>query len=149
MTNPAYLIPDAGQAIQMLLNATLQGNVPETTLMLAAVRGSQINGGSACLYADLLRAEKAGVTDGQLATVAAWRQSPYFTDAERAALALAEAAARMDDKSDHAVPDALWNDLAEHYDEQQRAVLILWIACSGLFNIITNIIQEPAGTTWS
>jgi AhpD family alkylhydroperoxidase len=146
MTNPSRVIPDAGDAIQRLLQATLQDVVPETTLMLAAVRGSQINGGSACLYADILRARKAGVADNQLATVIAWRQSPYFTDAERAVLALTESAVRMNDRIGPAVPDPIWDDVVEHYDEQQRAILILWIACSNLFNTINNIIQEPAGT---
>ncbi|SCL72650.1 alkylhydroperoxidase AhpD family core domain-containing protein [Micromonospora citrea] len=153
MANPAYLVPDAGHAIGALMRAMQhdmeQGVVPAATLMLAAVRGSQINGGSACLYADAAEARKAGVTDDQLITVAAWRQSPYFTDAERAALALAEAATRMNDQSDDAVPDAVWNELVEHYDERQRATLILWMATSNLFNTINNIIKDPAGTTWN
>ncbi|GLW89954.1 carboxymuconolactone decarboxylase family protein [Actinokineospora globicatena] len=110
------------------------------------MRRSQINGGSACLYADAAEARKAGATDDQLTTVAAWRDAPFFTDAERAALALAEAAARI---SDRPVPDAVWDDLLKHYDDRQRAVLILWTATSALFNTINNIIQEPAGTTWT
>lgn len=93
MANPAYLVPEAGHAIGDLMRAMQhdmeKGIVPAATLMLAAMRGSQTNGGSACLYADAAEARKAGVTDDQLITVAAWRQSPYFTDAERAALALA------------------------------------------------------------
>jgi AhpD family alkylhydroperoxidase len=150
MTNPAYLVPDAADAIQSLLRAAMRPDiVPRTTLMLAAVRGSQLNGGSACLYADTAAARKAGVTDDQLTTVAAWRQSPFFTDAERAALALAEAAARMNDQPTDAIPDAVWNELVDHYDERQRATLILWIATSNLFNTINNIITEPAGTTWT
>ncbi|MGP3937459.1 carboxymuconolactone decarboxylase family protein [Nonomuraea sp. KM88] len=153
MANPAYLVPDAGHAIGALMQAMQhdmeQGIVPAATLMLAAMRGSQINGGSACLYADAAEARKAGVTDDQLITVAAWRQSPYFTDAERAALALAEAATRMNDRSGDAIPDAVWDELVEHYDERQRATLILWMATSNLFNTINNIINDPAGTTWN
>ncbi|WP_206068669.1 carboxymuconolactone decarboxylase family protein [Nonomuraea composti] len=72
------------------------------------------------MYADAAEARKAGVTDDQLITVAAWRQSPYFTDAERAALALAEAATRMNDRAGDAIPDAVWDELVEHYDERQR-----------------------------
>jgi AhpD family alkylhydroperoxidase len=153
MTNPAYLAPDAGHAIQALMQAMQhdieQGIVPPTTLMLAAMRGSQINGGSACLYADAAEARKVGVTDDQLTTVAASRQSPFFTDAERAALGLAEATARMNDQSGDPIPDAIWDDLVKHYDERQRATLILWIATSNLFNTINNIIKDPAGTTWN
>ncbi|RFU41667.1 carboxymuconolactone decarboxylase family protein [Actinomadura logoneensis] len=153
MTNPAYLVPEAGRAIQSLMQAMAKdmadGVVPASTLMLAAMRGSQINGGSACLYADAAEARKAGVTDDQMNAVAAWRQSPFFTDAERAALALAEAATRMNDRSDAAIPDAVWDGLVEHYDERQRATLILWTATSNLFNTINNIINDPAGTTWN
>ncbi|MBM7774739.1 AhpD family alkylhydroperoxidase [Actinokineospora baliensis] len=148
MTNPAHVIPVAGQAIQTLTQALQQDIVPLTTLMLTAVRASQINSGSACLHADITEARKAGVTEDQLATVAAWRDSPFFTEAERAALALAEAAARQSDRSTDAVPDALWDDLVTHYDVWQRAVLILWIATSNLFNTINNVIREPGGTTW-
>lgn len=153
MTNPAYLVPEAGQAIEALMQAMLtdmeKGIVPATTLMLAAMRGSQINGGSACLSADAAEARKAGATDDQMTTVAAWRQSPFFTDAERAALALAEAATRMNDRSGEAIPDTVWEELTQHYDERQRATLILWIATSTLFNTINNVINEPAGTTWN
>ncbi|MEU1385946.1 MULTISPECIES: carboxymuconolactone decarboxylase family protein [unclassified Nonomuraea] len=153
MTNPAYLVPDAGQAIQALFQAMRHdmedGVVAPATLMLAAMRGSQINGGSACLYADAAEARKAGVTDDQLTSVAAWRQSPFFTDAERAALALAEAAARMNDRSADAIPDAIWDELVKHYDERQRATLILWMATSNFFNTVNNIIKDPAGTTWA
>ncbi|MEU4579727.1 carboxymuconolactone decarboxylase family protein [Nonomuraea sp. NPDC023979] len=153
MTNPAYLVPDAGQAIQALFQAMghdmEQGIIAPATLMLVAMRGSQINGGSACLYGDAAEARKAGVTDDQLITVAAWRQSPFFTDAERAALALAEAATRMNDRSADAIPDAVWDELVKHYDERQRATLILWMATSNFFNTVNNIIQDPAGTAWS
>ncbi|MEU4542114.1 carboxymuconolactone decarboxylase family protein [Nonomuraea dietziae] len=152
MTNPAYLVPHAGQAIQDLFLAMRhdmeQGVIAPATLMLAAMRGSQINGGSACLYADVAEARKAGVTDDQLIAVAAWRQSPFFTDAERAVLALAEAAARMNDQSADAIPDAIWDELVKHYDERQRATLILWMASSNFFNTVNNIIKDPAGTTW-
>ncbi|MFC4908311.1 carboxymuconolactone decarboxylase family protein [Actinomadura gamaensis] len=98
MSNPAYLVPAAGEAIGALMRALRQdmdeGTVPAATLMLVAMRGSQVNGGGACLYAGAAEARKAAVTDDQMTTVAAWRRSPFFTPAERAAPALAEAAAR-------------------------------------------------------
>jgi AhpD family alkylhydroperoxidase len=152
MRNPVHLVPSAGAAIGALMQALQhdveEGIVPAATLMLAAMRGSQVNGGSACLYADAAAARKAGVTDDQLTAVAAWRRSPFFTDAERAALALAEAAARMNDRSGDAIPDRVRDELVTHYDERQRATLILWVATSNLFNTINNVIQDPAGTTW-
>jgi EmrB/QacA subfamily drug resistance transporter len=152
MPNPAYLVQPAGAAIGALMQALQhevdQGTVPAATLMLAGMRSSQVNGGSACLYADAAGARKAGVTDEQLMTVAAWRQSPFFSGAERAALALAEAATRMNDRTGDAIPDALWDELVTHFDERQRATLILWVAASNLFATINNAIQDPAGTTW-
>ena len=72
-------------------------------------------------------AKKAGDTDQRVFAVAAWREAPYFTDAERAALALTEAVTRLSDRAD-AVPDELWDEVARHYDEQALAALILEIA---------------------
>jgi alkylhydroperoxidase family enzyme len=79
--------------------------------------------------------------------VAAWREAPYFTDAERAALAFAEAATRLSDRAD-AVPDEIWEEATRHYDEQQLAALILWIATTNLFNRLNATIRELAGATW-
>jgi alkylhydroperoxidase family enzyme len=79
--------------------------------------------------------------------VAAWREAPWFTDAERAALALAEAITRLADRPD-AVPDPVWDEAARHYDEPQLAALILWIATTNLFNRLNATIREPAGATW-
>jgi AhpD family alkylhydroperoxidase len=125
MRNPVQLVPAAAAAIGALMQALQhdveEGIVPAATLMLAAMRGSQVNGGSACLYADTAAARKAGVT---------------------------EAAARMNDRSGDAIPDPVWDELVTHYDERQRATLILWVATSSFFNTINNVIQDPAGTTW-
>lgn len=92
-------------------------------------------------------AKKAGQTAQRLWSVAAWRESPYFSDAERAALALTEAATRLSDRAD-AVPDEIWNQAAQHYDEEGLAAVILMIAITNFFNRINATIREPAGTTW-
>lgn len=89
--NPAMIIPEAMKAIQALNPATEKGGVPSATLALAHLRASQINGCSSCVHSGTGQARKAGETDDRLATVAAWRDIPFFTDAERAALALTEA----------------------------------------------------------
>ena len=91
MKNPVFVIPDAMKALHALKGATEQGGVPHATLALIELRASQINGCSVCvdMHARLMR--KAGETDDRLVAVAAWRHTPYFTDAERAALALTEA----------------------------------------------------------
>jgi AhpD family alkylhydroperoxidase len=148
MTNPAMVLPDAMKGIQNLYKAVHKSGVPQETLELVHQRASQINGCSACVDAGARSARKAGVSDERLWSVAAWREAPYFTDAERAALALAEAVTRLADRSGDAVPDELWDEVADHFDEQQLAGLILWIATTNLFNRLNATIKEPAGATW-
>ena len=100
MKNPAMILPAAMKPIQDLMQSSYTGGVPETTLELVHLRVSQINGCSACVHAGARQARKAGETEDRIATVAAWREAPFFTDAERAALALAEAATRLADRPD-------------------------------------------------
>ena len=146
MTNPAMVLPDALKAIQNLIKATTKGGVPQQTMELVHLRASQINGCSACVSSGAVSAKRAGETDERLFALPAWRETPYFTDAERAALALAEAATRLSDRA--AVPDELWDEVTRYYDEQQVAALVLWIALTNLFNRINTTIKEPAGATW-
>jgi AhpD family alkylhydroperoxidase len=148
MKNPAMILPGAMEAIQGLYKATGKGGVPQQTLELVHLRASQINGCSACVDAGGRGGQKAGLTDERLWSVAAWREAPYYSDAERAALALAEAMTRLNDRSGDAVPDELWDEVADHYDEQQVAALILWIATTNFFNRLNATIKEPAGATW-
>ena len=147
MNNPATLLPDAMKAIQSLYKATHGAGVPATTLELVHLRGSQINGCSACVDSGARNAKQAGETDERLFSVAAWRETPYFTDAERAALALSEAVTRLADRTDP-VPDDVWEDAANHYDEQGLAALILWIATTNLFNRLNATTRQPAGQNW-
>jgi len=144
MKNPAEIIPEAMQAIQALNQAIYQGGVPATTLALMHLRASQINGCSSCVQSGTTHARKSGETDDRLATVAAWRDAPYFTDAERAALALTEAVTRLADRPDP-VPDQLWDEVARHYDEQGLAALLLWIATSNVFNRLNISTRQIAG----
>ncbi|WP_405998850.1 carboxymuconolactone decarboxylase family protein [Streptomyces sp. NBC_00829] len=147
MNNPATVIPDAMPAILNLLKATRKGGVPESTLELVHLRASQINGCSSCVDSGVRSARKSGESDERLFAVAAWRESPYFTDAERAALALTEAATRLADRPD-AVPDEIWDDAADHYDEQQLAAVILMIATTNLFNRLNATTRQLAGAGW-
>jgi AhpD family alkylhydroperoxidase len=144
MSNPATVIPDAMQPILALSKAAKKGGVPEATLELVHLRVSQVNGCSACVDAGARTAKKAGESDERLFTVAAWREAPYSTDAERAALALAEHATRLADQAD-AVPDAVWEEAAQHYDEQGLASLVLMIAVTNLFNRINAATRQIAG----
>jgi AhpD family alkylhydroperoxidase len=144
MKNPAMIIPEAMQAIQALNAATQKGGVPEATLALVHLRASQINGCSPCVLSGTSHARKAGETDDRLAAVAAWRDAPFFTDAERAALALTEAVTRLADRPDP-VPDVIWDEAASHYDERGLASLILMIAVSNVFNRLNISTRQVAG----
>ncbi|WP_336320162.1 carboxymuconolactone decarboxylase family protein [Streptomyces lavendofoliae] len=146
MTNPAGVIPEVMPAIQDLIKAVRKGGVSETVLELVHLRASQINGCGFCVDLGAREARKNGVSDEQLHTVAAWREAPYFSDAERAALALAEAATRLADSSDP-VPDAVWDEAADHFDERQLAAIILWVATTNFFNRINVTVKQPAGVT--
>jgi AhpD family alkylhydroperoxidase len=147
MQNPAVILPEAMPAILNLLKATKKGGVPAATLELVHLRASQINGCSYCVDGGARSAKKAGESDERLFAVAAWRESPYFSDAERAALALTEAATRLSDRSDP-VPDAIWDAAAQHYDEQQLAALILMIGVTNLFNRLNATTRQVAGAGW-
>ena len=147
MTNPAMLLPDAMSAIQTLFKATHKGGVPSATLELVHLRVSQINGCSACVDSGARSAKKRGETDERLFAVAAWRETPYFTEAERAALALAEAATRLADRTDP-VPDPIWEEATQHYDEQGLAALVLMIAITNLFNRLNATTKQVAGAQW-
>src|SRR3989442_14688615 len=145
MTNPAMVLPDALKAIQNLTKATSKGGVPQQTMELVHLRASQINGCSACVYGGAVSAKRAGETDERLFALPAWREAPYFTDAERAALALAEAVTRLADRADP-VPDSIWDEAARHYDEQGLAALILMIATTNLFNRLNATTRQVAGS---
>ena len=147
MKNPAVILPEAMPALLGVLKATKKGGVPEKTLELVHLRASQINGCSYCVDGGARNAKKAGETDERLFAVAAWREAPYFTEAERAALALAEAATRLSDRADP-VPDDIWNEAAKHYDEQGLAALTLMIGLTNLFNRLNATTRQVAGAGW-
>jgi AhpD family alkylhydroperoxidase len=144
MKNLVMIIPDAGQAIGALVAALRSAGLPEATGNLVHLRVSQINGCSACLDGGARTAQKAGESAERLVAVAAWREAPYFTDAERAALALAEAVTRLSDRSDP-VPDEIWAEAAGHYTEEELAALVLWIATANLFNRLNATTRQVAG----
>ncbi|HVX99674.1 MAG TPA: carboxymuconolactone decarboxylase family protein [Pseudorhodoplanes sp.] len=147
MKNPVLVLPDAVQPLQMLHAVVHGAGVPVKTLNLVHLRTSQINGCSFCVDGGVKHSKKAGETDERLHAVAAWRESPHFDQAEVAALALAEAMTRLADSSD-AVPDAVWNEAAAHYDERGLATLVLWIAVTNLYNRINVATRQPAGKGW-
>lgn len=144
MKNPAMVLSGAMQPIQDVFKAVHSGGVDGETLELVHLRVSQINGCSACVDAGAKAARKAGVSDERLATVAAWRETPYFSPAERAALELAEAATRLADRPD-AVNDEVWDAAATHFDEKQLAAIVLMIGVTNMFNRLNATTRQIAG----
>ncbi len=147
MTHPIFVIPDAMQALQALSTAVAQGGVAPKTLELVNLRASQINGCGVCAVQHPQLARKLGETDERLFAVAAWREAPFFTDAERAALALTEAATRLSDRPDP-VPDDVWNEAARHYDEKALAALVFSIASINVWNRLNVMTRQVAGQAW-
>ncbi|MFF1481079.1 carboxymuconolactone decarboxylase family protein [Streptomyces sp. NPDC058301] len=147
MRNPAVVLSEAMRPLLAVFEAAKSGGVPQATLELVHLRASQVNGCSYCVHGGVLSAKKAGESDERLHAVAAWREARCFTGAERAALALAEAATRLNDRADP-VPDAVWDEAARHYDERQLASLTLMIALTNLFNRLNATTRQPAGATW-
>lgn len=145
MKNPAMVLPAAGPGIEALISAVHQAGVPRTTLDLVHLRVSQINGCSACVEWGSCSAKRAGESDERLFAAAVWRDAPHFSEAERAALALGEAATRLADRPD-AVPDEVWDEAARHYGEKELAALVLWIGLSNLFNRINVSTRQAAGS---
>src|SRR5881397_1830264 len=105
MSHPAMIVSGAMEALQAVGATVGATGLPVRTIDLVNLRVSQINGCGVCLLGDVRAAKRHGETDDRLAVVAGWREAPFFTDAERAALALAEAVTRLNDRSDP-VPDA-------------------------------------------
>lgn len=142
MKNPVMVLPDAMQALQLLNKAT--EGIPEKTLGLVHLRASQINGCSLCVDMHPRTMKKLGETDERLFAVAAWRDAPYFTPAERAALALTEHVTRLSDRADP-VPDAIWAEAAEHFDEKGLAALVLGIASINVWNRLNVATRQIVG----
>lgn len=142
--NPALTVPGALKALQGLGNAVRRANLPETTLYLVELRASQINGCNICVDMHSHELKLAGEPDERIHTVAAWRETPYFTEAERAALALTEAATRLADRPDP-VPDDVWEAAAAHYNEPQLAALVIAIATINAFNRINATTRQISG----
>ena len=147
MNNPALTTPGAIEAMQALGKAIRNGGVPPKTLELVNLRASQINGCGVCAVQHPVIARKLGETDERLFAVTAWRDAPFFTDAERAALALTEAVTRLADQADP-VPDEVWNEAARHYDEAALASLVLAIAQINVWNRVNVATRQVAGQAW-
>jgi AhpD family alkylhydroperoxidase len=145
MNNPVVIVPDAMKALFALHESAKKGGVPARTLALIELRASQINGCSVCVDMHSRDLRKMGETDDRLFAVAAWRDAPYFTDAERAALALTEALTRISDRPDP-VPDDIWHEASRNYEETALAGLIIAIANINVWNRLNIATRQVAGS---
>ncbi|MER8959190.1 MULTISPECIES: carboxymuconolactone decarboxylase family protein [unclassified Mesorhizobium] len=144
LKNPVMLIPGALQALLALDKSTETADLSYVTRKLVHLRASQINGCSLCVDMHARELKKAGEKDERIFAVSAWRETPYFTDAERAALALTETATRLADRPD-AVTDAVWDEAARHYDEKALAALVVQIALINAFNRLNATTRQMVG----
>ncbi|MCO4698229.1 carboxymuconolactone decarboxylase family protein [Streptomyces sp. RO-S4] len=139
--------PLAGKVLRHINSAgkaVTDSGLPHATQELVKIRASQINGCGFCTDMHTKDATAAGETQQRLNLVAAWREATVFTDAERAALALAEEGTRIADAAG-GVSDEVWAEAAKHYDEEQLAALISLIAIINAYNRVNVINQQPAG----
>jgi AhpD family alkylhydroperoxidase len=148
MTSPALSGPGVLDALQTLGKAANEAarnaGLPQSTIDLVGLRASQINGCAVCLDMHTHAARKAGETDERLLTLAAWRESPYSTEAERSALALTEAGTRLADRPDP-VPDEVFDEAAKHYDQPALAALVVHIAAINAWNRLNVTTGQVAG----
>ena len=144
MGNPAVVVPEAMQALHALGTIPAKSGLSPILLELVNLRASQINGCSVCIDGHPRIAKKAGETDERLFAVSAWRDTPYFTPAERAALALTEAVTRVSDRADP-VPDDIWDEATRHFDGKSLAALVIAIANINVWNRLNIATRQIAG----
>ncbi|SDG08228.1 alkylhydroperoxidase AhpD family core domain-containing protein [Sinosporangium album] len=137
--------PEAYKAMVGLEEFLRDSGLSKITMGLVKLRVSQINGCGLCVDMHSRELRKAGETDDRLFNVPVWREAPWFTDAERAALALAEEGTRLADRPE-AVPDEVWREAAKHFDEDDLSALIVAIATINAWNRIAVITRMPPGS---
>ncbi len=145
--NPALLLEGALDGVHALNKAVSRARIPEATLELMALRAGQINGCGVCVTQHPKIMRKRGETDDRIFAVAGWRDAPFYTEAERAALALTECVTRIADGGD-SVPEDVWQECAAHFSEEQLAALVLHIGLSNLFNRMNVATAQVAGVGW-
>ena len=144
MTHPVFVVPGALEALAAYSQAAEGLGVSAETREMLHLRASQINGCSVCVELHSNTLKKEGMSDERLFAIAAWRDAPYFSDAERAALGLTEAVTRVADRGDP-VPDEVWADAARHYDEQGLAALLIAITSINVWNRLNAATRQVSG----
>ncbi|MCP2335510.1 carboxymuconolactone decarboxylase family protein [Actinomadura rupiterrae] len=144
MPHPAMTLDGAFKGLGTLSAAVERGGVSKRLGELINLRVSQINGCSVCVQMHATALRDAGESDDRIFTVAAWRDAPYYTDAERAALALAEAVTRVADNPDP-VSDELWDEVNKHYSEKEVSALLVSISVINVWNRLNAATRQVAG----
>ena len=145
MSHPVAVVPGALEGLQNLSKLAAKTGVPYATLKMVELRASQINSCSFCVEMHARELREAGESEERIATVAAWRETTYFSDAERAALALTEAVTRIADRPE-SITDEIWDEAAKHYDETQLGGLLLNIGAINVWNRLNAATRTLAGT---
>jgi AhpD family alkylhydroperoxidase len=144
MKNPLFVIPGAFQAQMALSKSAENSTVPKATLCMVTLRASQINGCSVCVVMHAAELKELGESEERIHSVADWREAPWFTDAERAALDLTEALTRLSDRP-NAVSDEIWEEAVRHYGERELAALVVTIAAINVWNRVNAATRQVAG----
>ncbi len=147
MKHPVFVVPEAMQALHALGKAVHKTGLSPQLIELVNLRASQINGCSVCVEMHSRSLKAAGESDERIWSVGAWRETPYYDEAERAALAVTEAATRLCDRADP-VPDEIWDEVSKHFDETQLAGLMLAIAQINVWNRLNASTRQMAGAAW-
>ncbi|MBZ4323375.1 carboxymuconolactone decarboxylase family protein [Streptomyces huiliensis] len=148
MSDPVELVPEMAEVSAALFKAVGNQSVPRITISLVHLRAGQIVGNTylTVLHTDLLR--KAGETEERITAVSSWKDAPYFTPAERAALALAEAVYQPSAHGER-VSDELFAQVSEHYDEKALATLMIALGQVGFFIPVALIAKPVPGRSFS
>ncbi len=144
MKSPVWTMAGSREALLTIARATEGCGVPRATLELVNVRVGQINGCSVCVDMHCRALKKLGESDARIFALGAWREAPYYTDAERAALALAEATTRLNDRAD-AVPDDVWQEASRQFSEAALGALVMSIAVANLWNRLNVATRQVTG----
>jgi AhpD family alkylhydroperoxidase len=144
MNSPALTLTGAREALLKIAHATEECGVPRATLELVHLRVGQINGCSVCVDMHSRALAKLDQSQTRLFTLAAWREAPYYSEPERAALALAEAVTRISDRAD-AVPDEVWKEAAAHFSQDALGALVMSIALANLWNRLNVATRQVTG----
>jgi alkylhydroperoxidase family enzyme len=137
------LVPEIQEVAAALVRAVGNGALPENTVTLVYLRAGQIVGNTYQTVRHSTSLRLAGESEERLASVVSWWDAPYFTDAERAALALTDAVFGPTPRGGERVPDALFAEAARHFDEKALATLLVTLASAGFWMNVALVSRPP------